>query len=150
MSSLLFNTVLQYSLKEGIQRWHKKKGMGILTAPCSGKSVAASASHWWQTRDESRCPQRQVHDALLQAWYFSISHHFLKKARASQQQPMTDTCSRTSFFFFFLELLQRSAGPTQWPAGAFGCGRHCIVAVGSAHWRRKSAPLRESRHVCSM
>ena len=29
MSSLLFNTVLQYSLKEEIQRWQKKKGMGI-------------------------------------------------------------------------------------------------------------------------
>ena len=29
MSSLLFNTVLQYSLKEEIQRWRKKKGMGI-------------------------------------------------------------------------------------------------------------------------
>ena len=28
MSSLLFNTVLQYSLKDEIQRWHKKKGMG--------------------------------------------------------------------------------------------------------------------------
>ena len=28
MSSLLFNTVLQYSLKEEIQRWQKKKGMG--------------------------------------------------------------------------------------------------------------------------
>ena len=29
MSSLLFNTVLQYSLKEEIQRWQKKKGMEI-------------------------------------------------------------------------------------------------------------------------
>ena len=29
MFSLLFNTVLQYSLKDGIQRWQKKKGMGI-------------------------------------------------------------------------------------------------------------------------
>ena len=29
MSSLLFNTVLQYSLKDVIQRWQKKKGMGI-------------------------------------------------------------------------------------------------------------------------
>ena len=29
MSSLLFNTVLQYSLKNVIQRWQKKKGMGI-------------------------------------------------------------------------------------------------------------------------
>ena len=29
MSSLLFNTVLQYSLKDDIQRWQKKKGMGI-------------------------------------------------------------------------------------------------------------------------
>ena len=29
MSSLLFNTVLQYSLKEEIQRCQKKKGMGI-------------------------------------------------------------------------------------------------------------------------
>ena len=29
MSSLLFNTVLQYSLKDEIQRWRKKKGMGI-------------------------------------------------------------------------------------------------------------------------
>ena len=29
MSSLLFNTVLQYSLKNEIQRWQKKKGMGI-------------------------------------------------------------------------------------------------------------------------
>ena len=29
MSSLLFNTVLQYSLKDEIQRWQKKKGMGI-------------------------------------------------------------------------------------------------------------------------
>ena len=28
MSSLLFNTVLQYSLKDEIQRWQKKKGMG--------------------------------------------------------------------------------------------------------------------------
>ena len=28
MSSLLFNTVLQYSLKEEIQRWQKRKGMG--------------------------------------------------------------------------------------------------------------------------
>ena len=27
MSSLLFNTVLQYSLKDDIQRWQKKKGM---------------------------------------------------------------------------------------------------------------------------
>ena len=29
LSSLLFNTVLQNSLKDDIQRWHKKKGMGI-------------------------------------------------------------------------------------------------------------------------
>ena len=29
MSSLLFNTVLQYSLKDEIQRWQKKKGLGI-------------------------------------------------------------------------------------------------------------------------
>ena len=29
MSSLLFNTVLQYSLKDEVQRWQKKKGMGI-------------------------------------------------------------------------------------------------------------------------
>ena len=29
MSSLLFNTVLQYSLKEEIKCWQKKKGMGI-------------------------------------------------------------------------------------------------------------------------
>ena len=29
MSSLLFNTVLQYSLKEEIQCWQKKKGMDI-------------------------------------------------------------------------------------------------------------------------
>ena len=29
MSSLLFNTVLQHSLKDEIQRWQKKKGMGI-------------------------------------------------------------------------------------------------------------------------
>ena len=29
MSSLLFNTVLQYSLKDEMQRWKKKKGMGI-------------------------------------------------------------------------------------------------------------------------
>ena len=29
MSSLLFNTVLPYSLKDEIQRWQKKKGMGI-------------------------------------------------------------------------------------------------------------------------
>ena len=29
LSSLLFNTVLQNSLKEGIQRWQKRKGMGI-------------------------------------------------------------------------------------------------------------------------
>ena len=29
MSSLLFNTVLQYSLKDEIQRWQKKKRMGI-------------------------------------------------------------------------------------------------------------------------
>ena len=29
MSSLLFNTVLQYSLKDEIQLWQKKKGMGI-------------------------------------------------------------------------------------------------------------------------
>ena len=29
MSSLLFNTVLQYSSKNEIQRWQKKKGMGI-------------------------------------------------------------------------------------------------------------------------
>ena len=29
MSSLLFNTVLQYSSKDEIQRWQKKKGMGI-------------------------------------------------------------------------------------------------------------------------
>ena len=29
LSSLLFNTVLQYSLKDEIQRWLKKKGMGI-------------------------------------------------------------------------------------------------------------------------
>ena len=28
MSSLLFNTVLQYSLKDEIQRWQKKNGMG--------------------------------------------------------------------------------------------------------------------------
>ena len=29
LSSLLFNTVLQNSLKEVTQRWQKKKGMGI-------------------------------------------------------------------------------------------------------------------------
>ena len=29
LSSLLFNTVLQYSLKDEIQRWQKKKGMGV-------------------------------------------------------------------------------------------------------------------------
>ena len=29
LSSLLFNTVLQNSLKDDIQRWQKKKGMGI-------------------------------------------------------------------------------------------------------------------------
>ena len=29
LSSLLFNTVLQYSLKDEIQRWQRKKGMGI-------------------------------------------------------------------------------------------------------------------------
>ena len=29
MSSLLFNTVLQYSLKDKLHRWQKKKGMGI-------------------------------------------------------------------------------------------------------------------------
>ena len=29
LSSLLFNTVLQYSLNNDIQRWQKKKGMGI-------------------------------------------------------------------------------------------------------------------------
>ena len=29
LSSLLFNTVLQYSLKDEIQRWQKKNGMGI-------------------------------------------------------------------------------------------------------------------------
>ena len=29
LSSLLFNTVLQYSLKDEIQRWQKKKGMGL-------------------------------------------------------------------------------------------------------------------------
>ena len=29
MSRLLFNTVLQYSLKIEIQRWQKTKGMGI-------------------------------------------------------------------------------------------------------------------------
>ena len=29
MSSLLFNTVLQYSLKEEIQRWQKRKAMGM-------------------------------------------------------------------------------------------------------------------------
>ena len=29
LSSQLFNTVLQYSLKDDIQRWQKKKGMGI-------------------------------------------------------------------------------------------------------------------------
>ena len=29
MSSLLFNTVLQYAFKNVIQRWQKKKGMGI-------------------------------------------------------------------------------------------------------------------------
>ena len=29
LSSLLFNTVLQYSLKEEIQRWQNNKGMGI-------------------------------------------------------------------------------------------------------------------------
>ena len=29
LSSLLFSTVLQYSLKDEIQRWQKKKGMGI-------------------------------------------------------------------------------------------------------------------------
>ena len=29
LSSLLFNTVLQYSLKDEIQRWQKKKGMGF-------------------------------------------------------------------------------------------------------------------------
>ena len=29
LSSLLFNTVLQYSLKDEIQRWQKKEGMGI-------------------------------------------------------------------------------------------------------------------------
>ena len=29
LSSLLFNTVLQYSLKDEIQPWQKRKGMGI-------------------------------------------------------------------------------------------------------------------------
>ena len=29
MSSLLFNTVLQYALKNVIQKWQRKKGMGI-------------------------------------------------------------------------------------------------------------------------
>ena len=29
LSSLFFNTVLQYSLKDDILRWQKKKGMGI-------------------------------------------------------------------------------------------------------------------------
>ena len=29
LSSLLFKTILQYSLKDEIQRWQKKKGMGI-------------------------------------------------------------------------------------------------------------------------
>ena len=29
LSSLLFNTVLQYLLKDEIQRWQKKEGMGI-------------------------------------------------------------------------------------------------------------------------
>ena len=29
LSSLLFNTVLQYALKDEIQRWQKNKGMGI-------------------------------------------------------------------------------------------------------------------------
>ena len=29
LSSLLFNTVLQFSLKDEIQRWQKRKGMGI-------------------------------------------------------------------------------------------------------------------------
>ena len=29
LSSLLFNTVLQYSLKDEIQRWQKRKGMGF-------------------------------------------------------------------------------------------------------------------------
>ena len=29
LSSLLFNTVLQYSLNDEIQRWQKRKGMGI-------------------------------------------------------------------------------------------------------------------------
>ena len=29
LPSLVFNTVLQYSLKDEIQRWQKKKGMGI-------------------------------------------------------------------------------------------------------------------------
>ena len=29
MSSLLFNTVLQYALNNVIQRWQRKKGMGI-------------------------------------------------------------------------------------------------------------------------
>ena len=30
LSSLLFNTVLQYSLKDEIQRWQKQKGMGYI------------------------------------------------------------------------------------------------------------------------
>ena len=29
MSSLLFNTVLQYALENVMQRWQKNKGMGI-------------------------------------------------------------------------------------------------------------------------
>ena len=29
LSSLLFNTVLRYSLKDDILRWQKKKGMGV-------------------------------------------------------------------------------------------------------------------------
>ena len=29
LSTLLFNTVLQYSLKDDIQRWQKRKGMGF-------------------------------------------------------------------------------------------------------------------------
>ena len=47
MSSLLFNTVLQYSLKDEIQRWQKKKGMGInLTMTATASRTCDLPTTW--------------------------------------------------------------------------------------------------------
>ena len=44
LSSLLFNTVLQNSLKDDIQRWQKKKGMGIYLSDCEVRRRRAFCS----------------------------------------------------------------------------------------------------------